>query len=708
MPKKLPELLSALEGKNILSLSGLAVLWGIQLLAFLSWGLSLFPVDQKRVWADFFTVVHPEVQPEREILLFRFFVLGTVAIFAFLLFRRLKNFPESLPSLTMRLMAEGLITISLVSSGLGWILAPEANEPKVMFYLMAALAMAAKFLPHASESVIRQIELAGARFKDAFKRWYGGDVLFLLWIFAAIAIVDVESVLALSYVQDKFHHWDGFVMAPGWAYLSGLVLNHDCITQYGIFCVAVLSRMAQWLGGFSYQHVLAVIAASTIIYYMVSYLFLRSWLKDSLLAASGIVLGLTWQMFHSGLESVIWRFPSATVIRYFFDVFIFVLILAHIRRGKLIFLYFAASLAGVSLAHVTDTGIYVTLTLWAYLILETVRELSGKNFFKSSLYRMIACAILPLMVAAAILGWMEGPWFFSAEFWNNSIENIRLFLRGFGNLPIYTNLKEGFPGLFLLGLAIPLIYVLNLMVIGSLYISGKLGKEHVLAILLSIYGLGLYHYYVCRSAIMSYLVVSLPLVFILCYWMQALLENLDRFPRRIMTSVVLFLLLVQLFSNPIFQKYPNIFHSKAQLWAEEKAQFEKEFHFQSDEALIREMTRPEERVALISSFETQILIEAQRRPYFYYFPLINSERMEVNSFQGTYLWEKSRLDKTLMQLQQHSPQYIFVEKKLFEGKLPRPYYAYHETLTILMQFLYEHYEPVKSGKYLLALKRKPL
>ena len=43
------------------------------------------------------------------------------------------------------------------------------------------------------------------------------------------------------------------------------------------------------------------------------------------------------------------------------------------------------------------------------------------------------------------------------------------------------------------------------------------------------------------------------------------------------------------------------------------------FDFQQDAALIDRLTKPDERVALISSFETKILIQAKRAPFFYHF-----------------------------------------------------------------------------------------
>ena len=47
-------------------------------------------------------------------------------------------------------------------------------------------------------------------------------------------------------------------MGPGWAYLSGQILDVDIISEYGIGIIAVISRLAQLSGGFSYEHVIGI------------------------------------------------------------------------------------------------------------------------------------------------------------------------------------------------------------------------------------------------------------------------------------------------------------------------------------------------------------------------------------------------------------------------------------------------------------------
>jgi hypothetical protein len=123
--------------------------------------------------------------------------------------------------------------------------------------------------------------------------------------------------------------------------------------------------------------------------------------------------------------------------------------------------------------------------------------------------------------------------------------------------------------------------------------------------------------------------------------------------------------------------------------------------------LIAGLTSPKDRVALLSSFETKILIQAKRGPFFYYFPMIESAGMELNHFRGTALYTRSRMQKTLEQLENAKPAYIFVEKRLVRRQLSPEIYRHFETLTALLDYVDRNYQADQEGKYLVAMKRKP-
>ena len=109
-------------------------------------------------------------------------------------------------------------------------------------------------------------------------------------------------------------------MYPGWAYLHGLAIDMDVKSNYNVVIPAFLSTVAKYCGGFSYENVLRLIIIGTLAYYVAVWAFLRYWLKSTLLAAFGFLLAVKLQMFHWGVLPLLWRYPSATPVRYLFDL----------------------------------------------------------------------------------------------------------------------------------------------------------------------------------------------------------------------------------------------------------------------------------------------------------------------------------------------------------------------------------------------------
>jgi len=149
--------------------------------------------------------------------------------------------------------------------------------------------------------------------------------------------------------------------------------------------------------------------------------------------------------------------------------------------------------------------------------------------------------------------------------------------------------------------------------------------------------------------------------------------------------------------------YPSWVNLSGWNWAREEDYYKQAFDFRQDASMIDALTRPQEPVALISSFETKILMQADRRPFFYYFPLVESEQMQGEKLRGIYLHTYARLGRTLRQLDRQRPQHVFIQKRLFDGKQARDYEDSHEGFKILMTFIRERYRYQSEGPYLAAL-----
>ena len=61
--------------------------------------------------------------------------------------------------------------------------------------------------------------------------------------------------------------------------------------------------------------------------------------------------------------------------------------------------------------------------------------------------------------------------------------------------------------------------------------------------------------------------------------------------------------------------------------------------------------------------------------------------MENLDFKGTEILTYARMQRTLGQLENQKPEYVFIEKKLYTGQLTKATYEHFQTLTILIRYL---------------------
>ena len=232
-------------------------------------------------------------------------------------------------------------------------------------------------------------------------------------------------------------------------------------------------------------------------------------------------------------------------------------------------------------------------------------------------------------------------------------------------------------------------------------------EKKALPVILGVYGLGLYHYYVCRTAVVSYYTVCVPFILLAAYWFNEWLKGRDDSRRRSIVFLLLILTLGGLLTNQNFLRYPNLLNITQNRYELEKKYRDQNFVDPRDAQMIAKYTRPQQRVCLISSYETAWLMAADRKPLFYYFPLIESAPLRADLFVGTYVFTKDRMRQTLDEMARAESPYVFVEKKLYDGLLSKKYYQYFQTMSFLMQDLHRNYQPVAEGNFLMVLKRKP-
>ena len=204
----------------------------------------------------------------------------------------------------------------------------------------------------------------------------------------------------------------------------------------------------------------------------------------------------------------------------------------------------------------------------------------------------------------------------------------------------------------------------------------------------------------------SYDAVIVPLIFIIFFWLKGALACLDLAWQRGIKAVLLVWAMTALTTGYLFTYYPNALNLSGYDWSGENKFYEQAFDFGQDAAMIDALTLPQAPVALISSFETKILMQANRRPYFYYFPMVESEHMQAAQLRGIYLHTHARLMRTVMQLQNQAPAYIFIQTRLIEGPQAEAYEQANEGFRELMAYIRQHYEYQQRGQYLTAVRLK--
>jgi len=704
------------------------------------------------------TVVWPEwqymVRPERDALLYHCFVglaLSAQAVGIWSVRHKL-NQPSFVKTAMPFLAAELIWTALMLNASFKIIV--YSDRPwlaRDAFMFLSAGALAGKvFWP--------ELKDGAGRFYRKMVSWplgFKADVLACIGLILLLYVPDAKAVLARMFFGDHFRHFDSF-LAPAWAYTKGAVLNVDSMTEYGVGTPVVMSWFAKALGSMSYTHIFWFLMGGTIVYFILCFVFLRRWLGSFTLALVATLLAIKFQMFHSGVTPFIFTFPSATVMRYFWDIIFFLLLLGHLRTLRRRYLFGAAICCGAQIFCMPTCGYCLTIAFFAYvaafMILGYLRSLVCKKN-TDVIWFCASVAVVPL-TTLFLLGVTQGAHLWTREFWYNMQEFNNYFLAGFGLMPMYETIQNketlaGFMGFF-----IPVVYMGTFLVTAGLLYWGQTQRDDLMAVILSLYGMALYHYYVGRSASTSYYVVCVPYVFILCFWAQRWLLVFKKDTRRFVLLGLLALVVYALVTNHTYLSYPNLlnvsrnpivdpllvqplldgrsyFNAAVSKLTEDqklpknslgetdegikyekdfktdadlKKYFDQESDFSRDAALIAALTKPSGTVPLLSSFEIKMLMQADRRPFFYHSPILIARPMRMRTFPNSTMYSLTLVRSTIDQLRAAKPEYIFMEKIFLEA--PGFKNFQDVALVAVLNYIFENYIPDKQGQYLVAMKRK--
>lgn len=662
----------------------------------------------------------------------------------------------TLPYLT----AEAVLTFLLISAA--YKMTIYDNSPLLAQRALIALGLAAFAVKVAWRElclILGKLQLWAGRL--AGRSWFpAATYAFSLTVIAAVIYVpDLEAVLAEMFIGEQLHHFDFFFMTPGWAALNGKLPYIGVMSQYGVGIPQLLPRLAEFFGGFDYLPVLRMGVLLVIAYYFFMYGFVRTWLHSGILALAAFLLVFRLQMLHYGVSPLCWIYPSTTPLRFALDIVWLWLLLGHLRTGRLRFLWPAALYSGFAVYYMTSTGACVLATFFFYLAALLIVPHLRRQYFPGRRWIMAAACAAAALLTGFMFFWATlGAHAWGKTFWQNMVEYLLFFAHGHGGgvLPIYESLKYRNFWASIMGFVLPLAYLGTAFFVGGLVYLNKIRREHLIVVVIAVYGLINYQYYVVRSAMTSYYENALPFVLVCCFWLALAIKRLRPAAARRLSILCLAASIYALVTNHNYISYPNMFNfsrspmvdrTVAQHFPDRqgyfnhqvkgikeqdklpvnslgetgedirtedsfasdrelKEYFRREFDFSQDAALIKSLTAEGQEVALLSSFETKILMQAGRPPFFYHVPLIASHPMRMRAWPGDSAHSPNFLKDTLRQLEVSRPPYIFVEKVFIQDKIPESYAQSNPNIFALVNYIRSHYTPAAQGRYLAAMKRK--
>ena len=702
-----------IEFYNAALLTAIVILNSIQILVVICFIFNQIPMASEIEQIKMITADGGEsALPEREIFFYRIFVTLALLIgtLSFLSFRKKLgqiNFSFHLE----KLFLVDLISVTVVMAflfnyvliGLDWNL-------RYLLYCWIGISLFLKFLGTEVRQKFLRISELKVNHPENKKVTRFLDYSICIFIALSILIPDRSAALAEIFIQDQLWHLDGFVVAPVWAYVKGLIPNVTVNSFYGAGVPFIISHLTKVFGMLRYESIFSVILLMAAIYFIACYVFLRLWLKSILISLIGVIWLIKLQMFHCGAPNFPWLYMPNTVLRYFFFIFILIFLYRHLVSGHKKYLWAAGFFTGIGVFYVIDSGIYQLGLYYCYLSLLLVnfedRRLIYRN--KGDILRVLFYFLMPLIVSLLFFWMVVGKHVSTLDFWNNQLQLIRSFTGGLGLYPIKRTLDlGGRTAYFIIGYLIPLIYIFTILSVTMLRYKKKIGWTNGFAVLIGIYGLAIYHNFLGRSDYYHLFDVTGPLVLIVCYWLFKVLKKMKDSQKKFILIVIFFVSVFALWTTTIVLLYPSMV-SLAQfdpaLTAKGVA-LKEYLTARADISLIQRLSRPSERVCLISSFETALLMEADRKPFFYQFPLLYSSFWRGDFSGGTSLVTRQSFVKAMNQLDQGKPLYIFVEKRFFFRQIAPKFWIKYPALTALIDYLHKHYDIADEGQYLLALKR---
>ncbi len=576
-------------------------------------------------------------------------------------------------------------------------------------------------------------------------------------IFLVIFMPDLQAVVAREYLTSHFRDWDISIAGAAYALTRGLLPCVDVYTSYGFGAAVMTAKILSVLHGFDYSRVLGILMWAGIVYFVLWFLLLRRFLASTVLAMAAVVFAMRVQMFNNAVGTFIYSVPMSSVFRFCFDIAVFWMLWMHIQSRRFVFLILGAFCVSLGLFHMFSTGLSMFLAFTLYAAASAFfPALGGRKDF--TLWRNHCLAVVSIFLWLGLwFYWSVGDHALGPLFYKNLVDFSSYQARGAFNGLLIQPLINRNTLLGLGGFVLPLFYLATFLYAVGLVVRQKSKKADVLAGLLAFYGLWAHMYYIVM--VTQWYTMAVPGVMVLFYWINEGLAKLPLAHSRKISIGLLAAMFYCMFTAPSFTAYPNLlnfsrnplvdmrtafrtdastdpdfdkaiayfldnselpYYSLGQKdaasifggdFADDKAlkdYYAKDTAWPEDVAMIKRLTPSGGQAAVLSSFEVLFLQRSDRKPFFYYYPLINSRPLIEKNFTQTRLASYIQLKRVMDQIESRKPEYIFMEMIFLAPKVPEYYLNNFEDLILLVQYLRVHYEPAEYSHFLVAMKRKDI
>ena len=305
--------------------------------------------------------------------------------------------------------------------------------------------------------------------------------------------------------------------------------------------------------------------------------------------------------------------------------------------------------------------------------------------FVSSRFPKLFYGIASFFGEVLVYGWFKS---------NGYIEGL-----GLDNQPLMAPLRvrQFFP--YFMGYFVPLFYVFSLLVI-----TGRKNAHNRslmrLPVVICIYGLLIFVDYLEHPMIGFYGALTVPAVLVLLWWIDQIFVSSTLLVRRGVFAGMLLLAAGALLTNRLVLIYPDIIFQDKGRFAVERAYYEHFDAIEQSASLISQLTKEDQKAALLSNFETALLMRAHRQPLFNNFPVMFSGFS--NGPGGLDLITKDQCLALINSLQEENALYVFVDVRLWALG---PQVLGNSGLNAVLSYLRNHYQEYAHQGFLVALQR---